>query len=219
MLPQHKEYITEEGTPVPSVTQILSVVAKPALIPWANNLGLQGIKYQEVTKRQANIGSITHYFISQEIKNEPRDLSLLSDYTLEELTQAEKYFQTFLKWREAQDGIEFLHSELALISYLGFGGTIDAIIRENNRTYILDFKTSSSIYPEYKAQVAAYAQLASDTLSINGVKIIRLGEDGYEVWESENWLEIYDWFKFFKLCFELYSLQRRLNETKKHKDQ
>ncbi|MGB9834998.1 MAG: PD-(D/E)XK nuclease family protein [bacterium] len=192
------------------------MVAKPALIPWANNLGLQGIKYQEVTKRQANIGSLTHYFISCEIKNEDRDTALLSDYTLEELTQAEKYFQTFLKWKEKNSGMEFLHSELALVSYLGYGGTIDAIVRENNRTYILDFKTSPSIYPEHKAQVAAYAHLAYQTFSIDGVKIIRLGEDSYEVWESENWFEIYDWLKFFKLCLDLYSLQRRLlNENQK----
>ena len=216
MLPQHKEYITEKGTPVPSVTQILGVVAKPALVPWANNLGLQGIKYHEVTKRQTSIGSITHYFISQEIKNESRDPSLLSDYTLEELTQAEKYFQTFLKWKQSCNEIEFLHSELALISYLGYGGTIDAIIRENNRTYIVDFKTSPNIYPEHKAQVAAYVHLASQTLCLDGVKIIRLDEDCYEVWESTNWFEIYDWFKFFKLCFELYSLQRRLNEKQNH---
>ena len=42
----HTVYKTKDGKRVPGVTTILGVINKPALVRWANNLGLQGIDSQ-----------------------------------------------------------------------------------------------------------------------------------------------------------------------------
>ena len=39
----HTAYKTAGGQRVPGVTTVLGVINKPALVPWANQLGLQGI--------------------------------------------------------------------------------------------------------------------------------------------------------------------------------
>src|SRR5439155_21898181 len=39
----HVRYYTSKGEQVPGVTTILSVLNKPALVSWANRMGLQGI--------------------------------------------------------------------------------------------------------------------------------------------------------------------------------
>ena len=39
----HTQYKLVDGTKVPSVTTVLGILNKPALVKWANNLGLQGI--------------------------------------------------------------------------------------------------------------------------------------------------------------------------------
>ncbi len=38
----------------------------------------------------------------------------------------------------------------------GYAGTIDLIARVNGELYIIDFKTSQSVWPEYEMQVSAY---------------------------------------------------------------
>ena len=40
---QHTVYKLASGARVPGVTTVLSVLNKPALVPWANKLGLEGI--------------------------------------------------------------------------------------------------------------------------------------------------------------------------------
>ena len=50
----HTVYKTKDGKRVPGVTTILGVINKPALVRWANNLGLQGIdstNYVDATAR------------------------------------------------------------------------------------------------------------------------------------------------------------------------
>ena len=39
----HQRYKIEDGTIVPGVTTVVGILNKPALVPWANKLGLEGI--------------------------------------------------------------------------------------------------------------------------------------------------------------------------------
>jgi len=49
----HITYKLADGVPVPGVTTILSVLNKPALVKWANNLGLQGIDSSKYVDEKA----------------------------------------------------------------------------------------------------------------------------------------------------------------------
>ena len=64
----HTKYVNSNGQEVPSVTQILGVINKPALINWANKMGLQGIKTSEVLRNTADIGTLAHEIIEKWIK-------------------------------------------------------------------------------------------------------------------------------------------------------
>ena len=43
----HTRYPSKSGHLVPGVTTVLNVLNKPALVPWATGLGLQGSTLQE----------------------------------------------------------------------------------------------------------------------------------------------------------------------------
>ncbi|MBA7569795.1 hypothetical protein ES708_11536 [subsurface metagenome] len=59
----HIIYRTRSGQSVPGVTTILSVLNKPALVPWANRMGLQGIDVAKYVDDKAAIGTLAHYLI------------------------------------------------------------------------------------------------------------------------------------------------------------
>ena len=44
-------------------------------------------------------------------------------------------------------------------SELGYAGTLDRILSIDGKTYLVDIKTSGSIYPSYWLQLAAYREL------------------------------------------------------------
>lgn len=59
----HTRYRTKSGMIVPGVTTVLSLLAKPALIYWAWNLGMQGEDYRKIKEKAADIGTVTHYLV------------------------------------------------------------------------------------------------------------------------------------------------------------
>ena len=72
----HTQYKLKSGTLVPGVTTILnSVLDKPFLVKWAYNCGCQGIDYRKVRDTAADIGTLVHYSILCDLKNEKPDLS------------------------------------------------------------------------------------------------------------------------------------------------
>lgn len=44
----HQRYKTTDGTPVPGVTTVLNLQAKPALLNWAWGCGMKGEDYRQV---------------------------------------------------------------------------------------------------------------------------------------------------------------------------
>ena len=59
----HQRYYTSDRKPCVGVTTVLNVMAKPALVPWANKLGLAGIDSSKYVDSLARIGSLIHYLI------------------------------------------------------------------------------------------------------------------------------------------------------------
>ena len=57
---------------------------------------------------------------------------------------------------------------------LGYAGTLDRVITIDGKTYLVDIKTSNSIYPSYWLQLAAYRELLGDLHKIDGVAILWL---------------------------------------------
>lgn len=202
----HQVYRNGSGEVVPGATTVLSVLNKPALVKWANKLGLQGIDSSKYVDKMASIGTIAHYLIECHLKGEKPDLG---EYSKNDIDKAENALLKFFQW-ESENKFNVISSELKLTTD-DYGGTIDCYAMVNGKKCLVDFKTSKAIYDEHFHQLAAYKNL----LEVNGyeveqVKILRIGRDENEGFEerSGNKLDIY--FELFKHCLEIYKLQKIL---------
>ncbi len=71
----HTVYKTKDGQRVPSVTTILGILNKPALLDWAWRCGCDGINYKAIRDNAADIGTLAHYMIMTYLRGEKPDTS------------------------------------------------------------------------------------------------------------------------------------------------
>ena len=74
----HTRYYLQDGTLVPGATTVTGLLNKPALVKWANNLGLQGIDSSKYVDKAARVGTLIHSLVEAHITGKKADLS---DYT------------------------------------------------------------------------------------------------------------------------------------------
>jgi hypothetical protein len=206
----HQRYKLKDGTIVPGATTILSVLNKPALVKWANNLGLQGIDSNKYRDEKAEIGTLAHYFVECELKGEEPDTS---DYTKNQIDQAENALIKFYEWRKNND-LQVIGSELQLVSEkYKYGGTVDCYGILNSVPTLIDFKTSKAIYPEMLHQLAAYKQLLEENgYPVKKARILRIGRDETEGFEELLAGNLKLHWRIFKHCREIYELQKILKK-------
>ena len=175
----HQQYRLKDGTVVPGVTTPLNLLAKPALIPWAWELGRQGIDWRKARDKAADIGTIAHAMIEADIKGEKFDPS---DYAPNDVDKAENAYLAWLQWKD-NFHLKTIASERQLVSETyRFGGALDWVVKNGDAIWLVDFKSSKDIYEEMRYQLAAYEQLWNENhpdQKISRCHIVRLGkEDG-----------------------------------------
>lgn len=178
----HQKYYTKDGTLVPGVTTVLGVLAKPALVPWANKLGLQGIEVGKFVDNLADIGTLAHGMIEAHLKGAEFDNS---DYSPNQVSKAENCFLKFLEW-EKNHKVKVLGTELQLVSETHkFGGTCDLYCELDGVKTLIDLKTAKAVYDEMHTQVSAYSILLSENgNTVEDMKILRIGRDDAEGFEE-----------------------------------
>lgn len=168
---------------VPRVTSILSdMLHEEYLMRWANYMGR--IKHQDHTKhteRAADIGTIVHSTIEHYLKNDN-----ISDTCFDEISDrfmrdsCHNAFLSFKRWWSiiSQNQYRILMQEQPLVCKY-YGGTLDALIEINSRTYIVDFKTSNHFNYKYYLQTSAYRRLLyyNYGIIVDGIIILRLSKD------------------------------------------
>lgn len=163
---------TIDGKSIPSVTKILNIISKPALIGWAARMAAEHFKnqiqpgksYDEVQlitifesaksahwKKKVdagNIGTFVHNWVEDHINGKKPSIPV--NKALKEAVQR------FLDWEKAYK-VKFLLAEQQVYSKkYRYVGTLDFICRIDGKMYIGDLKTSKGIYPEMLIQTAAY---------------------------------------------------------------
>lgn len=218
---------------IPSVTQVVGVINKPALMYWAVNQAigyLQGVwvagkSYDEVeilnhleeakktnrktTTDAAIVGTMVHDWISKYIKGHN---------PLEPVNPAIKAATSaFLQW-VSEHKVKFLESEIKIYSKkYAYAGTMDFEAEIDGKLVVGDIKTSSGIYPEARLQVAAYQQARQEETgkTYDHRVIIRVGK---VLIEDKPDFEIAE-FNDFKLDIKAFLgallLTNRLNNFKK----
>ena len=181
------------GVRVPRVTAILSkTINKPGLINWAANLGRKNMYIEK--KKATTIGTKVHsliedFLINGTYKREDMDFSDIQYMT--DIDTSLIAFDNFKAWYEnlTNNGynINVIATECVVITPF-FGGTIDCIAEINGAVYIIDWKTSKQISPEYFIQTAAYMWAINNGYGpiphVDGIGIVRLSKTGFGYTDS-----------------------------------
>ena len=203
----HTRYQSATGERVPSVTTVLGILNKPALIHWAWQCGVKGEDYRKVRDEAADIGTLAHYLIMCHLTRQEPDTS---EYSAENIDKAENALLSYYEW-EKNHPIEPVLIEQALISEVyGFGGTIDCLAKLNSETILIDHKTGKALYPEMFYQLAAYRQLLLENgYRVGHARILRVGRDESEGFEEQVVTEFGKPWDIFHHCLRIYNLQKK----------
>lgn len=209
----HTIYKLADGTRVPGVTTFLNVLNKPALIKWANELGLQGINSSSYVDNLAAVGTLAHQMIMVHLKGEELDTS---DYTKTQIELAENSLLSYFGWEKTHK-VEPILIETPLVSEeYRFGGTPDLLAKIDGVDTLMDFKTGKAIYPEHFIQVAAYWLLILEqSYTVDKAMILRIGRDEDEGFEVKPVKALRANWELFTHCQAIYELQKQLKKEEK----
>ncbi len=207
----HRSYCLKSGEKVVGTTTVLNVLAKNALIGWANKLGLNGIEYRRYLDELADIGTLAHYLVECDVKGVNPDEKVLADYSNNHYIAALTCYQKFLKWKIEVD-FKPIKSELGFVSEkYRYGGTLDLYGLRLGKKTLIDFKTGSGIYPEAFTQVASYHNLAIENgLEVDECRIIRIGRSENEGFEDRLVPNVPKHFERFLACLKVFNINREL---------
>jgi len=156
---QHTVYKAADGKRVPGTTTICGVLDKPALLYWANNIGLEGIKMREYVDTLAGIGTLTHYRIECEILGEEADLT---EYSAADIDMSDNSMLSYYEWYKGHHLSE-VKSEILLVSErYRYGGQLDIVCDLDGVPTLIDIKTGKGLYPDHILQQAAYWWLSEE---------------------------------------------------------
>ena len=109
----------------------------------------------------AGIGSTVHNFIEKCVKFnvDENEAPFAGKWpTMPENEQAQKSISAFFDWHKSNNVKWISSEEKVMHPQLKYAGTVDAIAEVNDEFCVIDFKTSSKVYPEHHMQCAAYAK-------------------------------------------------------------
>ncbi len=204
-----ERYRNTAGVIIPSVTTVLNELNKPALISWANRIGLDGIDMNKYKDELADVGTLTHYFIICRLKDEVPDIS---EYTPEQVQLAEDCFKQYIEWESKNPVMCVLAEEPLISERYQYGGRLDLCAVCNKELMLADFKTNAKgIFPEMIYQVSAYRQLLLEAgYNVKRTIILRLGRGGQEGADEKilTPYELDNGFQIFLRCLDIYRLKR-----------
>lgn len=192
---------------LPSVTEILGVIANPALMNWFRFSSPEKIK--AASDKALNIGKTVHEIID---KIELGKVEVKTEYPVEIKNCLDAYFL----WKK-ENRLEVVKSEFKMCSEsLGYKGTLDRLCKSGNDLILLDWKTSKAIYNEAFLQVAAYQKLyeVTEGQKISKCIILRLGKDKpeFEVKIIEE-IDRLEFFEIFRHALEIWKWQNKKEKT------
>lgn len=206
----HTRYYLEDGTLVPGATTITGLLNKPALIKWANNLGLQGIDSTKYVDKAASIGTLIHSMVEAHITNKELDASEYSDF---EIQMAKIGFQKYLDW-ESMHKITPIFNEKKFVSEKYFyGGTLDFYCKIDGKATLVDFKSGKGIFNEHFLQTSAYANLLRENgYKVQQIMILNIGRDENEpfAYKSIPIVTARKYFSMFKNLLRVYYIKKEL---------
>ena len=222
----HEIYKLEDGTILPSVTEILSVLGSPILMRWANGLGFRHISYNQFMDDVALRGTICHEIIAHLIDPDKNHINgynltpnLFKEVTGYEYTIREFYDKTsfqpifmekvFLSPEEGFAGCPDYYGDIKLKdSPKGYEGV--RLFRDT----LVDWKTSKKPNNKHFLQLGGYSKL----LKLHGYipkyyMIVDFHEDTKPTIEVKNHHEILVYEEIFTQLLQFWKLYVKLEPS------
>lgn len=171
----------------PGVTGFLQIINKPAIGIWQKKEALALVRKElersiltdgellmdqdwidrviaagsarpdKIKDEAAELGTLVHKYIDQVIQGKlPTDLT----------PEMEPAVTAFIEWWK-DSKIELVMGDTKVASLIhGYGGSLDALGRQNGEYVILDWKTSGAVYDEMALQISAYKFAFAETYGI-----------------------------------------------------
>lgn len=217
-------YYTIDNVEMPSVTTILGIINKPALITWAAKQGAKAVLKDPVMydTPQAAAGAI-YTIDGQKATDRGRDAHAVAEaYALailkgeqDKFTSDNPYFPAIKAFFDQINPMPVAIEVCLFNAEHGYAGTADLIATINGKTALIDWKTSKFIYEEMALQLAAYARchtgiledgtrFAYDKPEIQGIVLLR--DNGTFQWAPQN-----GDFEAFLAAKKLYEWKQSLN--------
>lgn len=165
---------------VPRVTEILSAMLhEEFLMRWANSMGFKHKGYRALLKEAAEKGTYTHKAIEDFLKDgiEPNYNSIpyLARSTVENT------FGAFKSWWDIinqNNKVEVIFTEERLVCKY-CGGTLDCLLKINDKIWLIDFKSSNHMSYKYWLQLGAYTYMLQDNKNIkpDGCLVLMLNKE------------------------------------------
>ena len=177
---------TNPKKPYISVTNVLSIIDKPALRYWFGKqvyyAMIQDPNLEEKaalsapykTSGEAKLRGTAVHSIVEAYKHTKQFINTVPE-------KYKGYATAFYNWVKDND-IEILEHEKTVFSEkYEFAGTLDLLVRnkQSNRMFIIDVKTGKEIYPEAFLQLSAYKQgLEEEGITVDSIAVLLLQEKG-----------------------------------------
>jgi len=205
----HTQYRID-GIRVPGVTTITGVLNKPALVSWANRMGLEGIDTRKYVDNRASMGTLAHEMVEAFLTGATVDLSEYSQATID---AAENAMLSFHSWAKDHTW-KVIGVEMKMLSRRWrVGGTCDIYWELDGVPTLTDLKTGNGIYPDHKCQAMAYGQIMRENnMEVSQVSILNIPREedevfGYEVIQRE---EETLYTQVFEACLDIYKIKKQL---------
>jgi len=215
--PKHLEartpYELKDGTIVSGVTTILgNLVAKPALAPWAWDLGRRGIDFRRYMEETAAIGRLSHKLALQAFGGGKPDLE---NYSKAQIEKAKNSLGSFRAWSKAHK-VEPLMIETPLISaQYEYGGTLDVYGKVDGVLELMDIKSSAAVYPDHWYQLAAYWGLLHEAKKkVKRFRLLRIGRDESEGFDDLVKDNLFYEFNAFLAYLMIHKLQKNIKAAR-----
>jgi hypothetical protein len=192
-----KHVYTLDGKRLYGITNVLSVISKPALIQWAANEAVGHIKnqplvngmYTGVTEELLEEARVAHRNKRDKAADKGKDIHSICEGIIKDAIATNGGFikvfehedpmiQKFLDWAHA-NSVMFLSSEYQMFSEtMWTAGTCDFTAVINGKRYMGDIKTYSGIYDRTPfLQCGGYMIMAEEMQEkFDGAVIVRIGK-------------------------------------------
>lgn len=207
----HKRYRTKDDKIVVSATTVVGSIAKPALIKWANKLGLDGVDSTKYIDDAAEIGVLSHAIITEGLRGRITDFS---NYDQNQRDSADWCVHIWESWAQNRLIEPILIEEPLVSERFRYGGTLDIYAKVDDILTLIELKTTNDIWPEHHIQVSAHRQLLMEhDYSVDSVRILNIPRDRTRVFQEvilgSKVLEL-NW-KIFKHLLRIHELRKELN--------